>query len=74
MISRARETFDVELPLRAVFEAATVEGLAEVIERAGRRGPVSAAPAIAAFPRAPFRADPAAGKGGKRPKAIKQKR
>ncbi|HEX3130157.1 MAG TPA: amino acid adenylation domain-containing protein [Thermoanaerobaculia bacterium] len=34
MISRVRELFEVDLPLRAVFEAPTLEGLALRIERA----------------------------------------
>ncbi len=34
MISRLRELFEVDLPLRAVFEAPTLEGLALRIERA----------------------------------------
>ncbi len=37
LISRVRQTFDVELPLRAVFEQPTIAGLAEQIE-AARRG------------------------------------
>ena len=34
LISRVRDTFQVELPLRAIFEAPTISRLAEVIEEA----------------------------------------
>ena len=39
VISRLREAFHVETPLRALFESPTVAGLAEQVEKAGLAGP-----------------------------------
>jgi SAM-dependent methyltransferase/acyl carrier protein len=38
VLSRLREAFDVELPLRAFFESPTIAGMAELIEEARSRG------------------------------------
>jgi amino acid adenylation domain-containing protein len=46
VISRVRMAFDVELPLRAVFESSTVTELAQEIETARRAGQKPSAPAI----------------------------
>jgi amino acid adenylation domain-containing protein len=45
VISRLRERFELEVPLRALFEEPTVMGLAEAVERARRGGmPATMAP------------------------------
>jgi acyl carrier protein len=45
-VSRVREEFDVEIPLRSLFEHPTIAELAEEIEIARRRGDVPSAPTI----------------------------
>ncbi|MFY0567871.1 non-ribosomal peptide synthase/polyketide synthase [Archangium lansingense] len=44
LVSRVRGTFGVELPLRAVFEEPTLEGLARAVEQAPRLATGAAAP------------------------------
>jgi acyl carrier protein len=50
-ISRVRETFDVELPLRTLFEHPTVAELAEEVIKAEGQSAVPQAPAIASLSR-----------------------
>jgi len=47
LISRVRELFQVELPLRQVFEHPTISGLAAAIGQAPNNGPTNYAPRIA---------------------------
>ena len=51
LVSRLREAFALELPLRALFEAPVLSGLAREIERALREGEGTLAPALGPQPR-----------------------
>ncbi|HEX2092471.1 MAG TPA: amino acid adenylation domain-containing protein, partial [Longimicrobiaceae bacterium] len=51
VISRVREAFGTELPLRALFEVPTVAGLAERIEQARREGSGLRVPPVVRVPR-----------------------
>ncbi|WP_437681742.1 amino acid adenylation domain-containing protein [Sorangium sp. So ce131] len=51
LMSRVRKAFDVDLPLRLLFEAPTVELLAKEIEARAGAAPASQAPPIVALPR-----------------------
>ena len=51
LMSRVRESFQVEIPLRRLFEGPTVAGLAECIEAARQAGQNLLAPPILPFPR-----------------------
>ena len=50
MLARVRSTFDVEVPLRALFSHPTIAGLARQVEEA-RRGPGRGGPLLAPVPR-----------------------
>ena len=51
LVARVRSLLGVELPLRALFEAPTVAGLAERVEMARRRGTTPVAPPLVPLPR-----------------------
>ena len=53
VISRVRQSFQVEMPLRILFEVPTVAELAEHVEEALRNDEMSAVPAIQPAPRNP---------------------
>ena len=53
IIARARDAFQVDLPLRAIFEAPTIAGLAELVESAVREGLGLTVPNVAPAPRDP---------------------
>ena len=51
VVSRAREQFRMELPLRALFDNPTLSGLARTIEELRRAGPGASPPRIEPVPR-----------------------
>jgi amino acid adenylation domain-containing protein/FkbM family methyltransferase len=55
-VSRMREVFKVELPLRKLFERPTVAGIAELIDSASEDEPTSPTPGIVAASRDAYRA------------------
>src|SRR6185295_19048509 len=53
LVSRIREAFALELPLRALFDAPVLSDLAREVERALRQGEGAAAPPLVPQPRPP---------------------
>ncbi len=60
VVSRLREAFGVEVPLRALFETPTVAGLAQAVEELSRKGEGIVAPPLRRMPRDPAADHPAA--------------
>ena len=56
VISRVREQFRIELPIRALFDRPTISGLAEAIVNADKSVPETQEPAIVRVPREQYRA------------------
>jgi amino acid adenylation domain-containing protein len=56
VISRIREHFRVELPIRALFDCPTIAGLARTVEDAASSGPQDATPSITRVSREAYRA------------------
>jgi hypothetical protein len=56
VVSRVRRVFQVEIPLRALFETPTVAGLALKIEQAKEQGQTTTEPNLVAVSRDLFRA------------------
>ncbi len=55
LIARIRDTFQVELPLRTLFETPTIAGLAEVIAKVREKGTEIQSPEIVPLSREPYR-------------------
>jgi amino acid adenylation domain-containing protein len=55
VISRVREQFQVELPIRALFDSPTISGLAEAIVNADKSAPETQPPAIVRVSREQYR-------------------
>ena len=64
VVSRMREAFGVEVPLRALFEAVTIERLAEAVEEQQRRGAALQVPAIGRVSRQQYKVATAEGAVG----------
>ncbi len=67
VLSRVRQEFEIELPLRALFEAPLLAGLAERIEQAGLTQSTALIPSLVRQPRQPATTPP--GLGAARPEA-----
>jgi hypothetical protein len=56
-MARVRDAWQVEIPLRTLFERPTIAGLAEAIEQARQAGAEPQMPAITRVPRAERRVE-----------------
>ena len=55
LMSQVRREFEVDLPLRSLFQTPTVAGLARAVVQAGNGGSTPRTPRISAVPRAAHR-------------------
>jgi acyl carrier protein len=73
LISSIRQTFHVDLPLRAAFEHPTVASLSQAINELSEKKSTASTPPIVARPRGQYKAKAAPGSALKLPEGFKKK-